>query len=373
MDRVPSTVLHHISELACTDGGFTGNSLSLTSRAIRGASRTARFHSVFLIAKSRRLHSFLQLYERECDPSFGYKPRIRHLYAWFPAIDKRNLYRSRQSNYSRSLSPPRKRNPNATSRRSFTQLSADAQIDPTASTHYREAARTLFRLVAPDLYTLVIQSGYRYGGEFDIPIVEDPFPFLRELTVVDVFDPRTLFHGLSVHTPLFPSATHLHLLPNASEVDLHLSLWPTVAPNVTHLRISDRLSLGQLALAVGVPADNEPPMSVHLPGSFFAPSPPPSPPPRTYPSVRYLLMQPGPRPSGGFCGTPLIEYHDFTTALKYFGERCCAAGISAVLLEPPVEDLLNGKKAEWLGREWRERIEGGQGCWRELELEQGSG
>ncbi|KAL1945739.1 hypothetical protein VTO73DRAFT_1741 [Trametes versicolor] len=87
MDTLPLETLQRIFQLACTDGGRTGNSLSLVSRGIHSAARTTRFHSIALIASPRRLQSFLNLYERECDPRCGDKPRIQHLHVAFPCIE----------------------------------------------------------------------------------------------------------------------------------------------------------------------------------------------------------------------------------------------------------------------------------------------
>lgn len=87
MDTLPLETLQRIFELACTDGGRTGHSLSLVSKGIRAAARTTRFHSIVLIASPRRLQLFLDLYQRECDPTRGGKPRIQHLHVAFPVVD----------------------------------------------------------------------------------------------------------------------------------------------------------------------------------------------------------------------------------------------------------------------------------------------
>ncbi|KAL1945749.1 hypothetical protein VTO73DRAFT_1751 [Trametes versicolor] len=84
MDTLPLETLQRIFELACTDGGRTGHSLSLVSKGIRTAARTTRFHSIALIASPRRLQSFIDLYQRECDPTREGKPRIQHLHIAFP-------------------------------------------------------------------------------------------------------------------------------------------------------------------------------------------------------------------------------------------------------------------------------------------------
>ncbi|KAL1945975.1 hypothetical protein VTO73DRAFT_1977 [Trametes versicolor] len=79
MDTLPLETLQQIFALACTDGGFTGCSLSLTSKAVRAAVRTIRFHSVSLVAYPARLDSFVGLYAQECDPTLGDIPKVQHL------------------------------------------------------------------------------------------------------------------------------------------------------------------------------------------------------------------------------------------------------------------------------------------------------
>ncbi|KAH9851352.1 hypothetical protein C2E23DRAFT_904375 [Lenzites betulinus] len=102
MDTLPLETLQRIFAFACTDGGPTGVALSLTSKVIRAASRTARFHSISLVATPRRFRAFVALYERECDASLGDKPHIRHLYLTYPdSLPKGSL----QERRSRSLSP----------------------------------------------------------------------------------------------------------------------------------------------------------------------------------------------------------------------------------------------------------------------------
>ncbi|KAI0656590.1 hypothetical protein C8Q70DRAFT_324832 [Cubamyces menziesii] len=100
MDTLPLEILQRIFTLACTDGSHTGIALSLASKSIRAASRTARFHSIALIANPRCLQSFLALYERECEEAVSNgedKPRIRHLYMTFLCIDPRKRYYSSSS------------------------------------------------------------------------------------------------------------------------------------------------------------------------------------------------------------------------------------------------------------------------------------
>ncbi|KAI9059231.1 hypothetical protein FKP32DRAFT_1580386 [Trametes sanguinea] len=395
MKRLPLDLLRRIFELACTDGGYTGNSLSSTSKAIRTASRATRFHSVFLNAGPRRLQSFLSLYERGCDASLGEKPPIRHLYASFHVSD----LRERQP--ERPLAPPPRKNHLELSE-DFLGADDDAESDasdiderlanlrremgldsdsavsssprcaePTSSPEYREAARRLFRLVAPDIRSLVIQMGYNYRAKLDPPILEGVYPFLRELVLVGGTNPHDLFVEGSMNGPLLPSLVHLHLGTGVINPTLHLSSWSTIAPNVTHLRITGNCRLWELEHAVGVVyqptriADHPSPVVSflqRLSRSLSAQSTPPPPP--IYPSLRYLLIQPDPAPGpAGFCGTPMVEYDEAIEALGEFLAQCRSAGIEGVLLPPLADSLIGRKLAEHVRFQWSRRVEGDLEYW----------
>ncbi|OSD01361.1 hypothetical protein PYCCODRAFT_1436592 [Trametes coccinea BRFM310] len=394
MENLPLDLLRRIFELACTDGGYTGNSLSLTSKAIRKASRATRFHSIFLNAGPRRLRSFLDLYERECDASFEDKPRIRHLYASFHVSDLK------ESQSDRSRAPPSSTNRPALSdeflsdeddaaidtsefdeqlakalrdMKHFPAVSSPQCANQTSSAEYREPARTLFRLVAPDLWSLVLQVGYNYRAKLAPPILEDAFPLLRELVVVGSTNPRDLFvAGPTNNSTLLPSLVHLHLGTGVNNPTLHLSSWSLVAPTVTHLRITGTCRLQELELAVGVVYEPSR-IAVHPSPlvSFvqrisrsLAPHSKTIPPPPTYPSLRYLLIQPDPAPGPvGFCGTPMVEYVEAIEALEEFLTQCRSAGIQGTLLPPLPDSIICGKLAAHVKWQWTKRLEGDLGYW----------
>ncbi|KAH9894778.1 hypothetical protein C8Q73DRAFT_691513 [Cubamyces lactineus] len=420
MDTLPLETLQRIFTLACTDGGLTGNALSLTSKSVRAASRTARFHTVSLIANPRRLSSFLALYERECklETEGGRdKPHVRHLYATFPRIDG-SRQRPRLAYYTSSLSPPPRRRRKDRQRRNYrVSESVDSDSEPDSLSDeqldlyqleyevgmileeaagsrgrrpredtvlsdpsYHDAARRLFQLVAPDLWTLVLQSGFRYGGTLGISLFTIPFPALRSLTVVEISNPNSLFPDVdssadpsASQESLFPALTHLHLLPYDHDFQL-LDKWAIRAPHVTHLRVSGQTGdLDQLARAVGVtrppvPRGRHPSPIVNvwrtLSEQLHPPAPPRPPPPALFPQLQCLLVQPGsPPPPGGFCGTPFVEYDQALRELSRFLETCRAAGKQAVALSP--RKRMNSRKyLEEVRKDWLEVVsETGAGAW----------
>lgn len=398
MDTLPLETLQRIFELACADGGRTGNALSLTSKQVHAAARTTRFRTLSLIANPRRLQSFMALYERECNPALGDKPRIQHLHVAFPQIQREGTRAERR----RSLSPPsptresvrpsswRPQTPPTISSDFYAQFAlqlGDIHVDensfqeehwgrrrepspdPTASPEYLAAAQTLFRLVSPDLLSLAIQAGFSFGAELDFPVIAQPLPSLRELTLIDVENPSGLFANHNsgrAPSPLFPALTHLHITSFFSCRRLDLRTLAACAPRLTHLRVTGITSalVQQLAEAVGVEVHPfPPPVVVHIPGAFSPPTPPPPPRPRTCPSVRVLVMQPCPEPRGGFCGNPMIEHDEMLEELQQITEGCRGSGIKAILLPPVDNDGQSEDFAEQVREQWLARIQGDTGCW----------
>ncbi|OJT09076.1 hypothetical protein TRAPUB_19 [Trametes pubescens] len=80
MNDLPPELLGPIILLACTDGGRTGCALSRTSKYLRAASRSMRFHSVALISgKPSQVVQFFACYTAECERTPEMKPRVRQL------------------------------------------------------------------------------------------------------------------------------------------------------------------------------------------------------------------------------------------------------------------------------------------------------
>ncbi|EIW63211.1 uncharacterized protein TRAVEDRAFT_17644 [Trametes versicolor FP-101664 SS1] len=381
MDTLPPETLQRIFELACTDGGHTGNALSRVSKAVRELARTARFHSVALAASPRRLHAFVRLYTRECegegDPARGYyKPRIQHLHVAFPRISRLDddtvpagMYGMRRA---RSVSPPPRRSPSTAP----SPVDPDGSSDPTASPEYLRAAQTLFRLAAPDLATLVVQCGFTAGGALHLPVIAYPFPHLREAAFVGVADPRTLFASDLLDSPdrtqappLFPAMTHLYVVPPWGR-GLELALWAAHAPQVAHLGVSGADDfVDEIARAVGVRVK----LGLYdydYDSELDSPSPvdPAAPVVPTYPSVRHLLLQIGCGPINAPCGNAWDGYEHGQRRLREVVRGCEATGVEVVEVAAPAVEAF-GFYYERARQGWLERIEedgDGAGCWADM-------
>ncbi|KAI0769613.1 hypothetical protein BD413DRAFT_627236 [Trametes elegans] len=356
MDTLPVETLQHIFEIACADGGHTGCALSRTCKAFRAAARPLRFRMLSLTANSRRLQSFVALYERECDPARGDKPRVRHLYIAFPRLEG-----LRGGRKTFTAAPPT--NPRSDS---------DAE-------EYPDMVQRLFRLVAPDLVTLTIQCGFvTPGGASCLPMLSRPFPQLRSLTLLGVHNPRALLaspihsdgrsRGAAAHAEpsienlaLFPALTHLRLGPgctgrNSADVDF----WATHAPRATHLYAAHAdTHVTALVRAAGMRlADPDPAGAPVRPARVVSST---SGAPRALPSVRQMCLQPNAVQCAAWCGgCPSYATHRAVLHLEDLVAKCREAdgGVDVCLLDPP-DNASYCPRAKGVHREWLESIQDG--------------
>ncbi|KAI0677775.1 hypothetical protein C8Q78DRAFT_110426 [Trametes maxima] len=325
MDKLPLEILQHIFILACVDGGFTGCSLSGTSRAVRSASRTARFHSVSLLAEPNHLRLFLSLYAEQTRPIHGYHARVRHIHLTCPLEPE-------------LLSPPDEPSKCAVS-----------------------GVRALLRAVANDLHTLFLQVENVHSTGNPLPILVAPLPALRELTTVGIADPRALVDDALSPTPLFPAATRVHCVlsgPRGMPFNPSLAPWTMHAPRATHLRLTNVPSMAYLLAGELLAATDM--TSAIIAGNALrsvdrgddagdvA---------RLRAHLRYIVLQPVARYSGcGYVAKTLAACPPSTDG----GPR--------IIFVEPGDDLLDAA-AEWSRsmatavREWTGRIEGSLGCW----------
>lgn len=403
MDTLPVETVQHIFELACTDGGATGNALVLVSKEFRAAARKARFHSVSLTATQHSLQAFSALYERECDPVQGDKPRIRHLLVSFSQTldDTARLPPSHSTRTPIGASGMRKLRLWGTLKKVIRSRSSTSSgsVEGTSTAGrtgegppwecfssmacsclfpgYASAAQSIFRLAAPDLVTLVMQGASTmccHPSAF--PIINEPLPSLREATFVNV-DIRTLFSkqltSEVAETPIFPALTHLSLSRSGFWGPAPaLEFWPAAAPHVTHLSAADAEGwIASLASAVGVRRPNTNVIAIH-PNSEYEPLPPSSdepPPEPTYPSVQHLLLRPSMGPVGACCGNAWMGHAARMRGLGQIERDCQERGVEAFVLMPSKDPTFLRDRYKVARREWLERIEDGSdgaGCWRHL-------
>ncbi|KAI0644504.1 hypothetical protein C8Q79DRAFT_1011544 [Trametes meyenii] len=223
-------------------------------------------------------------------------------------------------------------------------------------------------LLSPHLETLVIQteSGSLLPGH--LYFLQDPFPRLRELTLVTLTDPNPLLVLPQASTvPLFPALTHLHVGRRRIHGFKVPSIWPAHAPNITHLRISCLPTPPNHRILSSAPADNgwERRARDLVPPALDG----------DRASCRYLVLQPGVSPDDAgvpqprcilFRGQDSEGSSELTAGtLHQVGQKLEGASVQALVVEP--YDLDYRDRCARIRDEWMDRAGGGSGCWAELE------
>ncbi|KAI0832907.1 hypothetical protein BC628DRAFT_364598 [Trametes gibbosa] len=334
MDSLPFETLEHIFELACVDGGHTGCSLSLTSKAIRAASRTTRFYSVALDLRIPADHTpgllrvFLSLYEQHSQTTCGDRSRIRHLHMTLTA-----------ATLSRGLSD----------------------------------VHALFQAVSGDIYTLLLDLSTcnpltMLPEDVRLDAFDSPFPSLRELTVLGVTSPHIIVAPHSaLKEPLFPALQRLHIIDHwhraagaITPPSPKFDEWMAHVPRATHLRISNLhwasiRFIERLTESMGY-SDSEVERAARLPSVQAL----------RHPHLKYVAVQlcalPSPRSGGGYS----IQVHSlFSRYLEVLISGYPKdPGLQMALVPSPTvgSESVPGID-EVARRQWVDRIEGRPGCW----------
>ncbi|EJF57747.1 hypothetical protein DICSQDRAFT_182991 [Dichomitus squalens LYAD-421 SS1] len=270
MDCFPIDIWNEVFRYACTDGGHTGAALALTSLCFRATSAPFRFHSVKLSSLAQianlllcheRIHSRSSSRLRPGDTSRSHTQHSRAaldashlLLAFLPGECDAPERRWRAwSEYSRGK------------RKLQNELYQDEQAWENSKAawdrQFEYLVPRLFQLVGPTLETLTILM----HSDIVLPYVGGHFPKLRELslladdrlfvrpepqwtTAVGTFDHEELarFWNHAIHSPPFPTLTHLHIVyegPKQIPWERTLPLWGKLAPEVTHIRVSQASKL----------------------------------------------------------------------------------------------------------------------------------
>ncbi|KAI0708206.1 hypothetical protein C8T65DRAFT_650397 [Cerioporus squamosus] len=311
MQKLPVGDQLQIFRLACTDGDYTGRSLSQTSRAVRAASQPARFHSIALSIRVSRLESFITLHQKLCVLDDGTRAELIHLH-----LDDKD------------------------------EDDVDPNADDSEAQSYAQVVK-LLHLVADDLVSLVLPSILMMPSPTrSVQLTDRPFPSLRSLIVNVPSDKGTSALATPVVAILFPALTHMHIVMSShSSARAPFSAWNTHGPGVTHLRISFcpliGINLKDIRCLLGTLPH------LHWMGGHPGPvNPPPA--MRAWPSVRHIAIQPvppGPKPTCRPMG-PL--YRDLRSELSWTVEEANREGIfeSARVLDARPSGLKRSSK-EW--------------------------
>lgn len=217
MRPFPAELWHNIGAIACTDGGYTGCSLSLVSHCMRDVMRPVRYTSVALTSQQSCL-AFAGMLD-DINPHSA----IVHLFVSYNITT---------------------RGPDATAL-DATTLDTLSLLDAACTRILARAARTLTTLVFHD------------PPSFNIVGTELRFPNLRDLSIPCIYKHLDLEH------PPFPALARLHLsITTTRGIDTWEEL-ALLAPNMTTVRISgikqDTTLSSFLRILLDVPVPPRPP------------------------------------------------------------------------------------------------------------------
>ncbi|KAI0722316.1 hypothetical protein C8T65DRAFT_628930 [Cerioporus squamosus] len=365
IESVPTELWHEIIKQACTDGGYTGRSLALSSRFLHAQSLVPRFHSVALNSL-RALEGFLSLLAKlpdNCDL------RIEHLFICF--------------RYEPHKTPPNSCRDRARMSRAEEQRPNDEEVNTERDrwrVRFTVAMSKLFVTVSPTLRTLCLveEPGVRFAL-FPCP----PLLLLEELTIKAyaptilpipdncIYDvPATTASRAGSDDDLsskLPVLRRLHYVPNIwsgpSSCAPVLAYLSTHAPRtLTHLRFSavtnmDGAIVGQIPEALGLAFTDE---------QIWKRTALPPPVQRTR-KTRLLRLQAlvvqGNEPEPGKSYAFSYEVWEQTRMnLELLARRCA----QETVIRMSVFSRPSQKNPDWWQRlyhEWVDRIEGQNGCW----------
>ncbi|PIL24425.1 hypothetical protein GSI_14179 [Ganoderma sinense ZZ0214-1] len=364
MESLPVELIARIAFFACTDGGFTGASLSAVSKRIRDATHCTRFRSVFLSSSPERFAQFLTSYLAQRCRIPEVTPQVRHLFLSLLPIEGEPIYRFPPlhpalilGEYDRYL-------------RHLGDLGD--QYGPTVC--------SLVQTLAPTLETFTFVR-----GEWkNVPQLHCTFPRLRELTLVDGAPEFLRIADVPQgRVALFPELERMHIVECFYARPVDLRQWAPHAPALTHVRVSglhfrDSPTVASLKDVSGALAEeiSEPP--------FF-------------PRLQHVLVQP--TSAKRHLAFMQLGQRRLLVYLQMVSEKTRSGIVLDVL---PAHDPLygtvannsvegegNGESGEaramlsrWARnetrdrtetgparcirlakREWKERVEGGVGCW----------
>ncbi|KAI0326752.1 hypothetical protein GY45DRAFT_63668 [Cubamyces sp. BRFM 1775] len=350
MDSLAVEVLIRIFSFACTDGGYTACSLSLTSRYIHDASRLARFHSVAFSGDCAKLSHFLTLLEkgRAADADCP-TPKVRNLFisdvlltrrlAALPQVEP-EAHGSLVTGDTVASAPVEEELVlSGSSSQHLLRLQEDWSL-------WNDLVSALLHTVAVDLETAVLITDTTTVAFEPEPFIT-PFPALREFTLTGSMVDNEDIESSTMPVQ-YPVLSHLHFLEGTSHESLkHVSKH---APRLTHLKCS-----GDIQDAVDAINDRNTSRTVaDRPSSTLS----------LFPNLREAHLQFGPPLDDG--PSPQNNALQYRSAVLYPWYMLANNATPVYILPPdPETDPLkwSERRTTEAQRSWVERMDGGDGCW----------
>ncbi|GJE99623.1 hypothetical protein PsYK624_158940 [Phanerochaete sordida] len=322
MDHFAVETWLQIFTLACTDGGYTGRSLSLACQRMRAIVQPVHLQTVSLIDEEK-LYAF-----------------VRALEVWSPPVTIRHLL---------IFTNPRVEEGEDTEEELDNKGAKEVEVNYSKEQHttaeLQQSIDKVLAAAAPNVKTLVIQEP-RYSL-FSAKLV---FPALRDLTINEAdFD-------FSPNPSHFPSLRRMHISSyfagHTGDFWLELAHF---APGLTHLRLSgvthstDVPSFLQVLLHIS--SDN--PLAV-------SPDPEASAIAEKLLALRHVVVQPLDYQNKGLCGTGRVMHRRMMKELRSVAEASGRGkGVGKLRLMP--KGRYYGFEDAW--KDWLDVIEGGAGPW----------
>ena len=234
LNRCPPEICSQIFAFTCTDGGYTGRSLSAVSRYVRDTSSSYKFQSVAL-RNTRQTLSFASVLD-------GIPPHLRGVAFLFVSNDDFPINGPESDREVTRTSGWRRIFSFATSQTKVRSINADLVVD------FVEAVLKILTIIAPTLRIFFISGSF----EIRLPLlapVGTRFPTLTSLTELSLnYRAQTdaVFNHYMRHFPAaFPSLTRLDIsgleLPSYS---CHLfGSIAKIAPSLTNLHLPAKMAL----------------------------------------------------------------------------------------------------------------------------------
>ena len=325
MERCPIELWDRIVSLVCTDGGYTGCSLSLVSRRMRDTVKPVRFHSVSLVSADHLL-TFAGLLE-----SLKPSPVIHHL---FISIND------------------------------DTQVFGD-DLPLERAEELNPAFQAIFTAASPSLETLVVHDSL---SSLNLIRSGLAFPLLRDLSISH-WCMRTDV-GTSAY-PRSPSLRRLHVTSSVYMRDYWNKL-VQLASSITHLRLSglygEPTICPFLCVLLVLPAPT------HIPGNDISPREIPSYEPddeeahyaltiaSQLPNLTFIYIQPLELHNSGWIGVGPWRHDLMKVVLENIALTSTRGESVGGLFTLPASLAYLRDEAR---RHWLDLVEGGDGPWKE--------
>jgi len=360
MDQAPPEICAKIFSVACTDTGYTGQSISLVSKYIHETSGPYRLQSISLHG-----HDEIIAFAALLNKTPPHLRRVRHLFISTQNRDEDDtsgyVYFSNLANKRRKAQALLASDEEGKQKKDEIMQDYDRQ---NAEWKERSEARQLkdqrqgpliaaaiehiLQTVASSLEVLEVDFEYFTSANLTRAI---SFPSLTDLTSHGGYPLAPSDHTGPLITPCH-NLRRLHIGCTGNHVrGCHIfEQVPVLAPCLTHLRMSGLQQDGWVGGALREALGFHQEWATGSPVDLF---------PET---IERILIKPDRPPApGGWCGTSYFEYSSLLSGTREVQEM----DDRVTLLPAETGGRRFGSLVPISERDWLNRIGGGEGCWRE--------